>query len=213
MATQAAHRNVEIDSRHIDFSNLCGGNDFAALTNNYERGKINELIWSVKSNSDRVFVVKAVGLEQQIKNCPQENNQLYFELLEKQVKLQEDFENKRSITVPPPQVGTRGGYNTTESAVLMYFLMDGAVNTTNAGGKNCLQKNAQQAYSKTFGWQPKSYEGKINLDFTDPAVRTAMEKVANDYKDVYPDMVKEIWHQYNEYEEDFYEKHPEKIKK
>lgn len=208
----------------IDFANLCGGNDFAALTNNYNRQKIVELIDSIDNYIDKKYVTDAIRITKKIEVCPDDDDDEYFKLLQERNELQNKYVEEKTKSIngieatAKPQEDKQlhqkhKGYNTTESAVLMYFLNDQhSVNTTNNGEKNCLQKNAQKAYSKTFGWAEKSYEGKINLDFTDPAVRTAMEKVANDYKDVNPKMVEEIWHQYNEYEEDFYKKYPQKIK-
>lgn len=210
---------IENNCSPIDFSNLCGGNDYAALTDGYNRKKITELVWSVQDDSIRVYVKNAIYIQKRLDSCPEDDDELYEKTLGEQVELQERFckeilaisNNQQKLDTIEKKVS---GYNTTESSVLMYFLMDlNHVNTSNQGEKNCLQKNAQKAYSKTFGWKEKSYEGKINLDFTDPATRTAMEKVANDYKDVCPDMVAEIWNQYNEYEQDFYEKYPEKLKK
>lgn len=204
-------------SCHIDFENLCGGNDYAALTENYNRKKIDELISSVESYVDRKYVIEAIRISKKIDKCPEEDDDLYFALLAQRNDLQNKYLDEKRKENPHVQKvldKTAKGYNTTESAVLMYFLNDKyGVNTTNNGEKNCLQKKAQETYSKVFGWSERSYEGKINIDFTDPAVRTAMEKIANDFKDINPAMVDEIWHQYDEYQDDFYMKHPEKHKK
>lgn len=203
-------------SCQIDFENLCGGNDYAALTDNYNRKKIEELISSVDSYVDRKYIIEAIRISKKIDKCPEEDDDQYFELLAQRNDLQNKYlDEKRKENPHDQQVDKKvKSYNTTESAVLMYFLNDKyGVNTTNNGEKNCLQKKAQETYSKVFGWSARSYEGKINLDFTDPAVRNAMEKITQDFKDINPVMVAEIWHQYDEYQEDFYKKHPEKLKK
>ena len=209
-------KDIENVVSRIDFTNLCGGNDFAALTNGYDRKKINELVWSIEDYTDRKFLINAITISKKIEECNQNDCIQYLNLLAEGNELQENYRQEKTKLKIEPSASVKDskGYNTTESAVLMYFLNDQhSVNTTEVGEKNCLQKNAQTAYSKTFGWSEKSYEGKINPDFTDPAVRKAMEKIANDYKDINPKMVEEIRHQYNEYEDDFYEKHPEKLKK
>lgn len=208
---------IESQNCRIDFSNLCGGNDYAALTDGYNRKKIDELISSVDNYIDRKYLIESIRITKKIDRCPEDDDEQYFALLAERNDLQNKYleeRNKESAEIYKEIANKQKGYNARESAVLMYFLNDQfAVNTTNNGEKNCLQKKAQEAYSKVFGWSKKSYEGMINLDFTDPATRTAMEKVAKDFQDINPKMVKEIWHQYDEYEQDFCEKYPEKIKK
>lgn len=188
------------------------------LTNNYDRKSICSLIWSITDDTDRDYVVRAISLQRKLDRCAENDDDLYDELLLKQVALQKEYaDEKHRQPAMPVLEETREkakGYNCTESSVLMYFLLDAhSVNFSNAGEKNCSQKEAQKFYSKVFGLAERSYEGKVNPDFADSATRRAMEKVANDLKDIAPDVVKEIWHQYDEYEEDFIKNKSEKNRK
>lgn len=208
---------INVTSRHIDFNNLCGGNNFAILTDNYNRNSINMLIWAIKDDTDKLYATKAIFLQKKLDKCSDDDDDLYEKLLLEQVTLQKEYadEKHKHTSVPISKIEEKAKrYNSIESSVLMYFLLDAhSVNFSNSGEKNCSQKNAQKFYSQAFGWAERSYEGKVLLDFTDSSTRKAMEKVANDLKDIAPSVVKEIWHQYDEYEEDFLEKYPEKKKK
>lgn len=202
------------DTIEIHYDNLCYDNDFRSLTNNYDRCKIRDLIWSINDKELRTFVNKAIQLQQKMDNNP--NDDVYWDLQEKQLELEKQCSAyleknvKHKIDISEKSKG----YNATEFSVYMYFLLDGlSVNARNVGEKTCTQSNLAKLYSKASGMAERSFEGKITLDFTKPAVRTAMEKVANDLRDICPEISKEIMHQYNEYEDDYYEKYPQKRKK
>lgn len=206
---------IQDNAPRIDFDNLCGGNDFAKLTDNFSREGIDKLIWEIEDHTDRIFATKAILLQKKLAKSPDDED-LYDEILLKQVTLQKEYADEKRNRPSAPISETKEkikGYNATESAVLMYFLLDACKIYFSNGEKNCLQKNAQEFYSKVFGLAKRSYDGKIILDFTDPATRTAMEKVATDLANIAPSIKDEIWHQYGEYEDDFYKKHPEKRKK
>lgn len=198
----------------IHYDNLCYDNDFRSLTDNYDRKKIKDLVWSIPDKELRLYANKAIQLQQKIDKNP--DNDDYWDLQTQQLELEKqcseyiekNVKNKIDISEK------NKGYNATEFSVYMYFLLDGlSVNARNVGEKTCTQNNLAKLYSKASGMAERSFEGKIALDFTKPAVRTAMEKVANDLKEVCPEIAKEIWHQYNEFEDDFLKKHPQKRKK
>ncbi len=196
---------IQDNTCRIDFNNLCGGNDFATLTDHYSRKGRNELIWGIEDDTDRTYATKAMLLQKQIDNCPEDKDDLYDDLLLQQVTLQKEYsdEKRKQSSLPVTDIKEKAKrYNATESAVLMYFLLDARSIYFSHGEKNCLQKDAQKFYSHVYGFAERSYEGKVDLNFTDPATRTAMEKVAVDLKNIAPSIAKEIWHQYDEYEED-----------
>lgn len=203
----------------IDFSNLCGGNDYAALTDGYNRKKITELVWSVQDDIDRTFVYKAIFVQKKLDNCPEDDDNQYEQLLGEQLGIQREyFEEKSKNTLKHPDLNSitqkTKGYNTTEIGVLMYFICDNmGIYMRNDDTKNCEQKVAIPPIAKAFGFSESSFTDKLNLDFADSATRKAMKKVATDFKDFMPNVAKEILRQYEEYEEDFSERQREKRKK
>lgn len=203
----------------IDFSNLCGGNDYAALTDGYNRKKITELVWSVQDDVDRTFVYKAIFAQKKLDNCPDEDDDQYEQLLGEQLKIQREYFEERSKnnhTQPDSNSISQKtkGYNTTEISVLMYFICDKmGIYMRNDDTKNCEQKVAIPPIAKAFGYSESSFTDKLNLDFADSATRKAMTRVATDFKDFLPEVCAEIMKQYNEYEEDFLEKKQKNSKK
>lgn len=83
---------IQDNTCRIDFNDLCGGNDFAKLTNGYEKGAIKELVWSVSDNVLRYYVNKAIFLKKKEETC--EDGELE-EIIERQIKLQFQFDNLR----------------------------------------------------------------------------------------------------------------------
>ncbi len=79
-------------SCRIDYDNLCGGNDFAKLTNGYETCAISKLVWSVPDNVSRYFVNKAIFLKKKEETCEYEELE---EVMDKEIKLQFQFDNLR----------------------------------------------------------------------------------------------------------------------
>lgn len=130
----------------IDFSNLCGGNDYAALTDGYNRKKITELVWSVQDDIDRTFVYKAIFVQKKLDNCPEDDDNQYEQLLGEQLGIQREyFEEKSKNTLKHPDLNSitqkTKGYNTTEIGVLMYFICDNmGIYMRNDDTKNCEQK-------------------------------------------------------------------------
>ncbi len=207
---------IQDNTPRIDYDNLCGGNDFASLTDNYSRVKIDALLWSVQDSTDRYFASRAIFLQKKLDKCPEDDDEQYEQITCDRVDLQKAFddEKRKRRETQMTAIGDKAkGYNAIESSVLMYFLLDShSVNFTNNGEKNCLQKDVKQTYSHVFGFSEKTYEDKIVLDFTDPATRKAMEKVAKDLEKIAPAVAKEILHQYNEYEDDYIDKKSKKNK-
>lgn len=203
---------IEYHGHRIDLSNLCGGNDYAAITDNYNRDKINELVCSIKDDLDREYVTKAIFNARKIEKCPEEDFQAWEDLIIERNKLQKDYNLEKAKEVPvniSPQLIQEKikGYNTTESAVFIYFILDYMkIYVKNDEYKNCDQKILIPAMAKTFGFSESSFNDKLNLDFTDSATRKAMKKVANDWGEIMPQIKEEIMRQYEEYEDDFIEK-------
>lgn len=86
----AVNSTTEIPCR-IDYNNLCGGNDFAALTDNYSRAGIQRLIWSVPDDIVRQYVKDAIFLQKKIDKC--ETDEEFEELLEQQLHLNIRFKS------------------------------------------------------------------------------------------------------------------------
>ncbi len=71
-------------SCRIDYDNLCGGNDFAKLTDNFSQKGIQDFIWSIPNDIVRLYVKRAVTLEKKIKDNPtyEEFDKLFDQQLE-----------------------------------------------------------------------------------------------------------------------------------
>lgn len=207
---------IESQGCRIDFSNLCGGNDFAALTDGYNRKKITELVWSIQDDIDRTFVYKAIFAQKKLDNCTDDQ---FEQLLGEQVKIQREYSDEKTrYNLQRPDLNSISqktkGYNTTEISVLIYFICDKmGIYMRNDDTKNCEQKAAIPPIAKAFGFSESSFTDKLNLDFADSATRKAMNKVATDFKDFMPEVSAEIMRQYNEYEDDYLEKKRKKSNK
>lgn len=207
---------IESQGCRIDFSNLCGGNDFAALTDGYNRKKITELVWSIQDDIDRTFVYKAIFAQKKLDNCTDDQ---FEQLLGEQVKIQREYSDEKTrYNLQRPDLNSISqktkGYNTTEISVLIYFICDKmGIYMRNDDTKNCEQKVAIPPIAKAFGFSESSFTDKLNLDFADSATRKAMNKVATDFKDFMPEVSAEIMRQYNEYEDEYLEKKRKKSNK
>lgn len=191
----------------IDWDNLCNGNDFSKLTNNYDINTTSNLIWSVPDHTQRQYLLKAISLQRKRDDCKKDDPETWFAILSEQIELQKNYESltldsiKQSNT--PTVIEKPKRYNTRQSAVLMYFICDKmGVHFCNSDNTNCTQKAVTEVLSKTFGWDVTSYNDMLNLKFSESATRKAMLTVANDYKDVLPEMSEEIMRVYDDYEDD-----------
>lgn len=188
----------------IDFANLCGGNDFAALTNNYNRNSINDLVWSIPDDTDRIYAYKAICLQKKKDNCPETDDELYESILGNQLELQREYNKEKISKSNTLEQEKIKGYNTTEIGVLMYFICDKmGIYMRNDDCKNCEQKDAIHAIAKAFGFSETSFIDKLNLDFADSATRKAMIKVSTDFKNFMPAVSEEIIRLHEDYEDDY----------
>ena len=213
-------KDIENVVSRIDFTNLCGGNDFAALTNGYDRKKINELVWDKNFDDiQRDYLHKAIYIQKKLDKCSDDDDDLYEKLLGEQIKIQKEYndeirkEQQANNKLSDIENKTRG-YSTTEWGVFFYFMCDSHhIYLKNDDNKNCDQDAAIKIIAKATGYSESSYIGKLNLNFTESATRKAMKKVATDFKELLPALSNEIMRQYEEYEEDYSQIQREKKQK
>lgn len=101
------------NSCRIDYDNLCGGNDFASLTNNYERKVITTLIWSAPNDVFRYYLKEAIFLQKKMDAC--KSDEEFEELLGQQIHLNLRFNNLKlsfeNLINEKQQQGAGGGDN------------------------------------------------------------------------------------------------------
>lgn len=217
----APRLDITEDSCRIDFSSLCGKNDYAMLTGGYDRKKTSALLWSIPDDDIRIFVKRAIMLRKKMDRCPddEEFDKLELEQLELEKEYQNQIKTQTDDCVTTNQALTAEieekarGYNTTESAVFMHYVAEHfGVHVRNDDYNNCKQDVAICVFAKIFGWKESSYTGKVSIDFLDSATRRAMRKVALDVKEYIPKLYEMIMKDYDEYEDEFLDKQ-KKMKK
>ncbi|GEM_PF-6363521 len=210
--------NLQKNNFRINLTDLCRGNDYAALTDGYNRNRIQELVWSME-DSDRTYVLRAISIQRKLDNCPEEDYEQFERLFHDQLELQTEYSDAKKRETPkivePQEFPLKAkGWNTLEWSVFFYYVCDKlGIFLKNDDCKNCNQQIAIEAISKATGYSPASFVDRLNIDPADSATRKAMKKVATDIKQFMPIVENEIKRDYEEYEEEFSQREREKKNK
>ena len=193
----------------IDMEHLCSGNDFKLITNNFDRKTIFDLCCMIRDITDRKYVIRAIDLRRQMLNCPQNDEDKYFSLLNELFDLENEYREVKQMEQSKAEGENNSckklskadehcsesveRFTVSKIGYFFYFVLDAlGIHLDNDDTKNCNQKAVKIFLARLSGYSIKSFNQKLIPDFKNKHDQNILYNLANEIEAFLPKISENI---------------------
>ena len=187
----------------IDMEHLCSRNDFETITNNFDRKTIFDLCCMICDITDRKYVIRAIDLRRQMLNCPQNDEDKYFSLLNELFDLENEYREVKQMEQSKAEGENNSckklskadehcsesveRFTVSKIGCFFYFVLDAlGIHLDNDDTKNCKQKAVKSFLSRLSGYSIKSFDQKLIPDFKNKHTQNILYNLADEIEAFLP---------------------------